>query len=59
MILNTNKIEIIVIVQETSLNLPVIAFKTTYETIPNTIPSAILPEKGIIIIVKNAGILSV
>ena len=40
----------------TSFPLPDTNFKITYETIPNTIPSAIEYANGIITIVKNAGI---
>src|SRR5690554_324323 len=44
---------------ETSLVRPVKSLSTTYETIPNTIPSAMLYANGIMTIVKNAGIASV
>ena len=42
-----------------SFLLPDKSFKIMYEITPNTIPSAILYESGIIIIVKKAGIASV
>ena len=44
---------------ETSFPLPEINFNTAYETIPKTIPFAIEYDRGIIIIVKNAGSASV
>ena len=44
---------------ETSFVFPLKSFRATYDTIPNAIPSEILNMKGIIMIVKKAGMASV
>ena len=40
------------------LNIPQTALRTTYETIPNMMPSETLYARGIIKVVRNAGIAS-
>ena len=56
---NTNTIPTATVPQLISFHLPVNNFNSIYDTTPNTIPSEIEYENGIIIIVKNAGIASV
>jgi hypothetical protein len=56
---NINSTAKTIVTIEISLNLPVNAFKSTNESTPNKIPSEIEYVKGIITIVKKAGIDSV
>ena len=55
---NINTIPTATVPQPISFHLPVNNFNSMYDTTPNTIPSDIEYENGIIIIVKNAGIAS-